>query len=149
MVSQINILCISIYCLGVSTQILTASHLLFGCMFSHHVAEVLLLHLSLLLPHVFLVLLGHGHGVQLQLLWGQGHLHTLRLLASTRLTPGHGLKRTETKDNGDTGTTDRRCWCLIKQWRRFLTPDISQMCVEAIMAAPTGPVLLSGRTVQS
>lgn len=71
-------------------------YLLFGSVLGHHVTEVLLLHLGLLLPDVLLVLLRHGHGVQLQLLRSQRHLDALRLLASTRLTTGHGLK-TENK----------------------------------------------------
>lgn len=52
-------------------------YLLFGSVLGHHVAEVLLLHLGLLLSDVLLVLLRHGHGVQLQLLWSQRHLYAL------------------------------------------------------------------------
>lgn len=67
-------------------------YLLFGGVLSHHVAEVLLLHLGLLLSDVLLVLLGHGHRVQLQLLGGQRHLHAVRLLSSAGLASSHGLK---------------------------------------------------------
>lgn len=72
-------------------------YLLFGSVLSHHVAEVFFLHLGLLLSDVLLVLLRHGHGVQLQLLWSQGHLYALRLLPSARLTTCHGLKTAERK----------------------------------------------------
>lgn len=67
-------------------------YLLFGSVFSHHVAEVLFLHLGLLLSDVLLVLLRHGHGVQLQLLRSQGHLYALGLLPSARLTTCHSLE---------------------------------------------------------
>lgn len=69
------------------------THLLFGGVLGHHVAEVLFLHL--LLSDVLLVLLRHGHGVELQLLRRQSHLHPLRVSAQPRdsahLTAGHRL----------------------------------------------------------
>lgn len=69
------------------------THLLFGGVLGHHVAEVLFLHL--LLSDVLLVLLRHGHGVELQLLRCQSHLHPLRVSAQPRdsahLTARHRL----------------------------------------------------------
>lgn len=73
-------------------------YLLFGSVLSHHIAEVLLLHLGLLLSHVLFVLLGHGHRVQLQLFWSQGHLHSLRFLPSTCLATWYGLKTADRKE---------------------------------------------------
>ncbi len=70
------------------------THLLFGGVLGHHVTEVLLLHL--LLSDVLLVLLRHGHGVELQLLRRQSHLHPLRVSThprdSAHLTAGHRLQ---------------------------------------------------------
>lgn len=64
-------------CVEVYEKIKQRRYLLFGGVLGHHVAEVLLLHLSLLLAHVLLVLLRHSHRIELQLLGSQSHLHAL------------------------------------------------------------------------
>ena len=53
------------------------THPLFGGVSGHHVGQVLLLQLRLLLAHRLLVLGLHGRRVQVELLRVQGHLHPL------------------------------------------------------------------------